>query len=839
VIAPGLAKLGSREKMRQISAVNTLGAQVSPLSQHIPPDTRAGEREVVDEALFPSTASPGQSDLRIAVAAVLVSAAFFFAAVPFARHPLPPLWAFIPAYESALVLSDLVTAVLLFAQFSILRSRALLVLACAYLFTAFIVVAHALTFPGVFSTTGLLGAGPQSTAWLYMFWHGGFPLVVIAYALLKDDGSRSRVADWPVRPVVLVGIGAAFTVAAGLTVLATGGQALLPPMLDGNSFTTAMRVVVTIVWTLSFVALAVLWTRPRRSVIDLWLMVVMCAWLFDIALSAVLNASRFDLGWYAGRIYGLMAATFVLVVLLVTTARLYGRLAWLLGTEQQARRRESGLRQRIFDTSLDLILVCSRTGSLVQVSPSCQAILGYSPREMSGREASRFIFPEDLDNTRTEMRAARRGRQTRTFECRYVHKDGRAVPLTWTGVWSEPDQQHFFIGRDMSEHIKLEHQLRQAQKMEAIGQLTGGIAHDFNNILAVIIGMAELTAIGVASDPKLAAMVKQIDEAAERGAQLVQRMLAFARKQPLVSRVVDVNDAVKQAAAMLERTLGEDVDLQSALADDLWPAVADPSQLGNSIINLAVNARDAMPKGGRLVIETANVQLDEDYAAQNAEVRPGDYVAVIVSDSGTGITPEVIERVFEPFFTTKEVGKGTGLGLSMVYGFVKQSGGHVKVYSEVGHGTSIKLYFPRAVQKAPATHVPAFAATLPLGKETILVVEDDANVRGMAVSTLEGLGYQVRQACDGKSALDVLRSADHIDLLFTDMIMPNGYSGQDLVKIARQLRPRMKALLTSGYSEQFITMRGDGEERDVRLIGKPYRRDKLATEIRSALNDQQ
>jgi PAS domain S-box-containing protein len=770
------------------------------------------------------------------LATVVVSAAFFMIAVPFARDPLPPMWAFIPVYESALVLSDLITAVLLLAQFSILRSRALLVLACAYLFTAFIVVAHALTFPGVFSTTGLLGAGTQSTAWLYMFWHGGFPLVVIAYALLKDDGSRSRVADWPVRSAVVAGIGAAFIVAAGLTALATAGQALLPPMLDGNSFTTAMRVVVSSVWTLSFVALAVLWTRPRRSVIDLWLMVVMCAWLFDIALSAVLNASRFDLGWYAGRIYGLMAATFVLLVLLVTTARLYGRLAWLLGAEQQARRRESGMRQRIFDTSLDLILVCSRKGNLVQVSPSCQAILGYSPREMSGREASRFIFPEDLDNTRTEMRAARQGRQTRTFECRYVHKDGHAVPLTWTGVWSEPDQQHFFIGRDMSEHIKLEHQLRQSQKMEAIGQLTGGIAHDFNNILAVIIGMAELTAAGVASDPKLAAMVKQIDEAAERGAQLVQRMLAFARKQPLESRVVDVNDAVERAVAMLERTLGEDIALQSALAGDLWSAVADPSQLGDSIVNLAVNARDAMPKGGRLVIETANVHLDEDYAAQNAEVRPGDYVALIVTDTGSGMPPEVIERVFEPFFTTKEVGKGTGLGLSMVYGFVKQSGGHVKIYSELGHGTSIKLYFPRATQMAAsATLGSAASSELPSGSETILVVEDDPTVRRMAVGLLEGLGYQVHEAHDGRSALNILHGADHIDLLFTDMIMPNGISGQDLVKAARQLRPNMKALLTSGYSEQFITRRGDVAQ-DVRLLGKPYRREKLATEVRSALN---
>ncbi len=394
-----------------------------------------------------------------------------------------------------------------------------------------------------------------------------------------------------------------------------------------------------------------------------------------------------------------------------------------------------------------------------------------------------------------------------------------------------------FIGRDMTERLNLERQLRQAQKMEAIGQLTGGIAHDFNNILAVIIGMTELTAVGVAGDAKLSGMVKQIDEAAERGAQLVQRMLAFARKQPLEARVLDVNDAVKRAAAMLERAVGEDITLQTSLSEDIWPALVDPSQLEDAIVNLSVNARDAMSKGGDLVLETANVHLDEAYAAGHADVSPGDYVAVMVTDSGTGMPPEVIERAFEPFFTTKAAGRGTGLGLSMVYGFVKQSRGHVKISSEVGHGTSIKMYFPKAERKVdtsrPAVQEPE--RTLPSGRETILVVEDDTAVRKMAVTTLEGLGYQIHQAPDGKSALDILHGGDHIDLLFTDMIMPNGVSGQDLVEAARQLRPNMKALLTSGYSEQFVTMRGNGNG-DVRLLSKPYRREKLATMVRNILD---
>jgi CheY-like chemotaxis protein len=317
----------------------------------------------------------------------------------------------------------------------------------------------------------------------------------------------------------------------------------------------------------------------------------------------------------------------------------------------------------------------------------------------------------------------------------------------------------------------------------------------------------------------------------------VQRLLAFARKQPLEARVLDVNDAVKRAAAMLDRALGEDITVTTVLGDDTWSAVIDPSQLEEAILNLAVNARDAMPNGGRLVIETANAHLDADYAAQNIGVQPGDYLALVITDSGTGMPPEIIERVFEPFFTTKAVGKGTGLGLSMVYGFVKQSGGHVKIYSELGHGTSFKLYFPKAKPQAgsQAEAVAASSVELPAGRETILVVEDDPAVRQVAVSTLGALGYRIEQAPDGKSALEILRRGCHVDLLFTDMIMPNGISGKDLAAAARQLYPEMKILLTSGYSEQFIAMRGDIDQ-DIMMLSKPYRRDKLATAVRSALN---
>ena len=495
------------------------------------------------------------------------------------------------------------------------------------------------------------------------------------------------------------------------------------------------------------------------------------------------------------------------------------------------------INQRLFETTLDLVVIVDRWGNILRVSPSAEAMLGYCPEELIGESAAKLLHPDDLASTRNEMRLARRGRSRRNFDCRYVHKDGHIVTLSWVGVWSEREQQYFFIGRDMTERIMLEQQLSQAQRMESIGQLTGGVAHDFNNLLTVIIGMNEVLASAVAQQPQLTEICKFIDDAAERGVRLTQRMLAFARKQPLETRVLDLNEIVPRTAAILRQTLGEHIRIETTLARDLWRTKADPSRLEDAILNLAVNARDAMPRGGRLLLETANVHLDEQYAHGNAEVAAGDYVAVYVADSGTGMSAEVIDRAFEPFFTTKEVGRGTGLGLSMVYGFAKQSRGHIKIYSELGHGTSIKLYLPRATDEGlSATPLAAAAPEMrPGGSETILVVEDDAAVRAVAVATLESVGYRVQQAADGRAALEILRQTGKVDLLFTDLVMPNGISGQDLLRMAREFRPDLKAIFTSGYSEQFIRGREEADK-DVPLLAKPYRRQKLVDVIRNVID---
>jgi signal transduction histidine kinase/CheY-like chemotaxis protein len=379
-----------------------------------------------------------------------------------------------------------------------------------------------------------------------------------------------------------------------------------------------------------------------------------------------------------------------------------------------------------------------------------------------------------------------------------------------------------------------ETQIRQAQKMEAIGQLTGGVAHDFNNILTVITGCIDMLADAVRNRPDLAAMTDMINSAATRGADLTKYLLAFARRQPLQPRPTDVNALVVDAARLLRPTLGEQIEIDSMLAHDCAPALIDASQLSTAILNLALNARDAMPSGGKLTLETRNVVLDNDYAAMNSEVSPGSYVMVAVSDTGEGIPGSLLDKVFEPFFTTKGLGKGSGLGLSMVYGFVKQSNGHVKIYSEPGHGTTVKLYLPQASPQEDAPADAAGAGAAEGGDESVLIVEDDALVREYVVTQIKRLGYETLAAKNAAEALETIDSARRIDLLFTDVIMPGGMNGRQLATEALKRRPKLKVLYTSGYTENAIVHHGRLDA-GVLLLAKPYVSADLARMIRTAL----
>jgi signal transduction histidine kinase len=387
--------------------------------------------------------------------------------------------------------------------------------------------------------------------------------------------------------------------------------------------------------------------------------------------------------------------------------------------------------------------------------------------------------------------------------------------------------------RLLSEKNAAELQLRQTQKMEAVGQLTGGIAHDLNNILTVITGTIEILAEGVADRPELVAITKMIDEAGARGADLTQRLLAFARKQPLQPREVDVNALVIEAANSLRRTLGEHAEVQIMLAGNTARALIDPNQLTNAILNLALNARDAMEEGGKLTIETGNVVLDDRYASINSDVTAGNYVMVTMTDSGHGIPADILDNVFEPFFTTKDVGKGSGLGLSMVYGFLKQSNGHIKIDSEEGHGTTVRIYLPQAVGAVEPAEL-ASASSVGGGRETILVVEDDHLVRTFVVGQIQSLGYATLAAVNAAEALVVIDSPTEIDLLFTDMIMPGSMNGRQLAAKALQRRASLKILFTSGYSNEAIIHHGHLDA-GVLLLAKPYRKSDLERMIRAAL----
>ncbi|MFD1378759.1 PAS domain-containing protein [Fodinicurvata halophila] len=389
------------------------------------------------------------------------------------------------------------------------------------------------------------------------------------------------------------------------------------------------------------------------------------------------------------------------------------------------------------------------------------------------------------------------------------------------------------IGR-MLENRRMAESLTKSERLKAIGQLTGGVAHDFNNLLTVILGNTETMLAELPEDHELRAMAEMTQNAADRGAELTRHLLAFARQQPLSPQVTDVGTQIQQMSSLLRHTLGEHIEITTLAEDGLWHALVDPAQLESAVLNLCLNARDAMPEGGRLTIELRNVRLDQAYGEGADTVGPGTYVMLAISDSGRGMPAEVTARAFDPFFTTKEVGQGSGLGLSMVYGFAKQSQGHAVLYSEEGRGTTVKLYLPRAYSGSTGAEEPEPETEAQGGPERILVVEDDELVRGHVIGQLESLGYRVVSAENGHHALEILKQDSDFDLLFTDVVMPGGMDGGELAEKARQLHPKLPVLFTSGYTDHAIVHHGQLDP-GVHLLTKPYRRQVLAVKLREVL----
>jgi len=797
-------------------------------------------------SVFLSLLPPTAEARRLTLILCAASLAIFAVLAPLAKAPLVQVPAFIPLYQSALFVTDTMTAAVLLGQFSIQRTRSLLVLAMAYLFAAMVVVAHTLSFPGLFAPGGLMGSGPQTTVWLYMLWHAGFPALVMAYAVLKQ---RDVPIAEPARAIGLA-VAAVFLAVLGFVVFATVGHGVLPTLLlPDNNYTVAMQVVIVSVWALSPMALLVLWRARPHTKLDLWLMIVMVAWICDVGLSAAFNAKRFDFGFYAGRVYGLMASSFVLVMLLLETQSLYTRLAQRLDARRAAAEDRADAAQRashetaetlraVIDASSLAIIGLSPAGIVLLWNKTAERLFGYTYDEVIGRPNPLIPDgPEQQDGQQAVFERALAGAVLRDVDVGCRRKDGTVAVLRGAAAPFHT-QSGALSGvalalEDLTEKNTTEQMLRQAQKMEAVGQLTGGVAHDFNNILMVILANVEELLEEEALPAHQRAMLDSISASGQRAAELTRRLLAFSRKQALHPQPTDLAELVSGVDQLLRRTLGEQIEISVVIADSLWTTNIDRAQLESALLNLCVNARDAMPNGGKLLIECANVEIDEDYARANAGVVPGPYVMLAVSDTGSGIPQEILQKVFEPFFTTKGVGKGTGLGLSMVYGFIKQSNGHIKIYSEVGQGTTIRLYLPRhGAQTAPSAE--GAEAEMPVGDERILVVEDDPQVRKVVVGQLSSLGYRVVEAPNGGAGLALLDAGEAFDMVLTDLVMP-GMSGQELAAILAKHHPAVRILFMSGYSEKAVTSHGllGGQGR---LLSKPFRKIDLARSIRATLD---
>ncbi len=463
-------------------------------------------------------------------------------------------------------------------------------------------------------------------------------------------------------------------------------------------------------------------------------------------------------------------------------------------------------------------------------------MLGYSEQELLTMELSRELYP-NAPNRAELIDLLKRDRKLQAQEVLFARKDGRQLRVRVTAYLTsdaigKPDEVDAYF-EDLSEQGALEQQIRSVQKLEAVGRLAGGMAHDFNSILVVIKLSTEMMLGKITPDSPLSRPLLQVSKAADRAAVLTRQMLAFSRRQIMQARVVNINSVVSETSHMLRRIIGEDVQLVTRVADDLANSRLDPDQLSQVVLNLAVNARDAMPQGGTLHIETENAELDDAYCRTHPPVQPGRYVMLAVSDTGTGIAKSDLPHIFDPFFTTKEVGKGTGLGLSIVYGIVKQSGGYVWVYSEVGHGTTFKLYFPATDCVRSQVALPTDTAGQPDG-QAILVVEDDAAIRGNVCECLRNLGYEAMDADSPEAALQACEQCrGSIDLVMTDLVMP-GMGGQELARILRARFPGVQVLFTSGYTENSALLSALLQA-DNSFLAKPYTVAALAAAVQEAL----
>lgn len=508
--------------------------------------------------------------------------------------------------------------------------------------------------------------------------------------------------------------------------------------------------------------------------------------------------------------------------------------------ETESTRRQTLLQAIINDSPL-AIIISDQSHRIFLANPSASRIFGYVPEALIGKDAS-ILFTSNEDSERVRglrlgFGAASCAGATEPLYVTCRRENGEAFPAEITAtIIRNPDGKALGtmkLIRDVTQQVKQADALRQAQRMDALGQLTGGIAHDFNNLLTIIIGNHELL-LDEKLSPDAETLVRRANEAAEMGGRLTGRLLGFAHQRKLEAIIVHLNEQVYNMMDLLRRTLGETIDVSTSLGEHLWKVCVDPSEIENAVLNLAINARDAMPQGGRLIIETSNVTLDADDDAAKFGLARGDYVCLSVSDTGTGMSSEVVACAFDPFFTTKASGRGTGIGLASIYGFVRQSGGNAVIYSELGHGATVRLYLPRVNPDPVPADVVAQNNDLGVVCETVLLVEDNPELRELSLDRLRRLGYRVVAADCGRAALAELETGTEIDLIFSDVVMPGGISGYELARLALERFPMIKILLTSGYNTE-VSAAQDASAKEYKMLPKPYKQADLARALRQAL----